>query len=166
MVLVMLNLLAFLLHTVPALCDEQYRRVQSELATRQTFFNDLQALTRHLYFDNWQVQINFMFTRLELDKDSPSSPQRRGKCRGGPPRLPHWLSARLARGGIRPLQHQSGAKVGSCHPAHTPEPCSGRFSPSSQAASTACVGISRLAFAYGVAPPEPRLEFLPVTAAL
>jgi len=154
MVLVMLNLLAFLLHTVPALCDEQYRRVQAELATR------------HLYFDNWQVQINFMFAQLELDKDSPSSPQRRGKCRGGPPRLPHWLSARLARGGIRPLQHQSGAKVGSCHPAHTPEPCSGRFSPSSQAASTACVGISRLALAYGVAPPEPRLEFLPVTAAL
>jgi hypothetical protein len=81
MVLVMLNLLAFLFHTVLDLCDEPYRRVRAELATRQTFFNDLQALTRYLYFDNWQVLINFMFTRLELDTDSPSPPRRRGKRR-------------------------------------------------------------------------------------
>lgn len=81
MVLVMLNLLAFLFHTVLDLCDEQYRRVRTELATRQTFFNDLQALTRYLYFDNWQVLINFMFTRLELDKEAPSPPRRRGKRR-------------------------------------------------------------------------------------
>jgi hypothetical protein len=75
MVLVMLNLLAFLSHTVLDLCDEQYRRVRAELATRQTFFNDLQALTRYLYFDNWQVLINFMFTSLELDL-APSTPPR------------------------------------------------------------------------------------------
>lgn len=81
MVLVMLNLLAFLFHTVLDLCDEPYRRVRAELATRQTFFNDLQALTRYLYFDNWQVLITFMFTRLELDTDSPSPPRRRGKRR-------------------------------------------------------------------------------------
>jgi hypothetical protein len=81
MVLVMLNLLAFLFHTVLDLCDEQYRRVRAELATRQTFFNDLQALTRYLYFDNWQVLISFMFTRLELDKPTPSPPRRRGKHR-------------------------------------------------------------------------------------
>jgi len=81
MVLVMLNLLAFLFHTVLDLCDEQYRRVRFELATRQTFFNDLQALTRYLYFDNWQTLITFMFTRLELDADSPSPPRRRGKYR-------------------------------------------------------------------------------------
>jgi hypothetical protein len=81
MVLVMLNLLAFLFHTVLDLCDEQYRRVRAELATRQTFFNDLQALTRYLYFDNWQMLISFMFTRLELDKEAPSPPRRRGKHR-------------------------------------------------------------------------------------
>ena len=81
MVLVMLNLLAFLFHTVLDLCDEQYRRVRGELATRQTFFNDLQALTRYLYFESWQALINFMFTRLELDKESPSPPRRRSKYR-------------------------------------------------------------------------------------
>ena len=81
MVLVMLNLLAFLFHTVLDLCDEQYRRVRCELATRQTFFNDLQALTRYLYFDDWQALINFMFTQLELDQESPSPPRRRSKYR-------------------------------------------------------------------------------------
>jgi hypothetical protein len=81
MVLAMLNLLAFLFHTVLDLCDEPYRRVRAELATRQTFFNDLQALTRYLYFENWQTLINFMFTRLELDTDSPSPPRRRSKRR-------------------------------------------------------------------------------------
>lgn len=77
MVLVMLNLLAFLLHTVLDLCDEPYRRVRAELATRQTFFNDVQALTRYLYFANWQTLITFMFTRLELDVDPASPPPRR-----------------------------------------------------------------------------------------
>ena len=81
LVLVMLNLLAFLFHTVLDLCDEPYRRVRAELATRQTFFNDLQALTRYLYFESWQALINFMFTRLELDTDSPSPPRRRSKRR-------------------------------------------------------------------------------------
>lgn len=79
--LVMLNLLAFLFHTVLDLCDEQYRRVRAELATRQTFFNDLQALTRYLYFENWQALINFMFIQLELSKESPSPPRRRSKYR-------------------------------------------------------------------------------------
>jgi hypothetical protein len=77
LVLVMLNLLAFLFHTALDLCDEQYRRVRAALATRQTFFNDVQALTRYLYFASWQVLINFMFTHLELDTDSPSPPRRR-----------------------------------------------------------------------------------------
>jgi hypothetical protein len=81
LVLVLLNLLAFLFHTVLDLCDEQYRRVRTELATRQTFFNDVQALARYLYFDSWQALINFMFTRLELDTDSPSPPRRRAKRR-------------------------------------------------------------------------------------
>jgi hypothetical protein len=77
LVLVLLNLLAFLFHTVLDLCDEEYRRVRAELGTRQTFFHDLQALTRYLYFDNWQVLINFMFTRLELDAAAPTRPRRR-----------------------------------------------------------------------------------------
>jgi hypothetical protein len=81
LVLVLLNLLAFLFHTVLDLCDAQYRRVRAELASRQTFFHDVQALTRYLYFDSWQVLIHFMFTRLALDTDSPSPPRRRSPRR-------------------------------------------------------------------------------------
>jgi hypothetical protein len=81
LVLVMLNLLAFLFHTVLELCDEQYRQVRAELAVRRTFFNDLQALTRYLYFDSWPALIDFMFTRLELDRTDNSPPHRRRKRR-------------------------------------------------------------------------------------
>jgi hypothetical protein len=81
LVLSMLNLLAFLFHTTLDLCDAAYRRVRTELAARQTFFHDVQALTRYLYFDSWQALLNFMFTRLELDTDSPSPPRKRAKRR-------------------------------------------------------------------------------------
>jgi len=81
MVLVMLNLLAFLFHTVLDLCDEQYRAVRFELATRQSFFHDLQALTHYLHFASWQALINFMFTGLELDKEAPARPRRRSRYR-------------------------------------------------------------------------------------
>jgi hypothetical protein len=81
LVLVMLNLLAFLFHTVLELCDEHYRRVRAELVVRRTFFNDLQALTRYLYFDSWPALIDFMFTRLELDVPATSPPRRRTKHR-------------------------------------------------------------------------------------
>jgi len=81
MVLIMLNLLAFLFHTPLDLCDEEYRRVRAELAARQTFFHDVQALTRYLYFDSGQALSNFMFTRLELDTDAPSPPRKRAKRR-------------------------------------------------------------------------------------
>lgn len=81
MVLVMLNLLAFLFHTVLDLCDAQYRAVRAELATRQTFFHDLQALTHYLHFESWQALISFMFTGLELDKDPPARPRRRSRYR-------------------------------------------------------------------------------------
>ena len=46
LVLVMLNLLAFLFHTTLDPRDEAYRLVRIELAARQTFFHDVQALTR------------------------------------------------------------------------------------------------------------------------
>jgi hypothetical protein len=81
MVLVMLNLLAFLFHTVLDLCDEQYRAVRAELATRQTFFHDLQALTHYLHFESWQALISFMFTGLELDLDPSARPRRRSRYR-------------------------------------------------------------------------------------
>jgi hypothetical protein len=55
--------------------------VRLELAVRRTFFTDLQARTRYLYFDSWPALINFMFTRLELDIADNSPPRRRTKRR-------------------------------------------------------------------------------------
>jgi hypothetical protein len=66
-VLLTLNLLAFLCHTILHLVDQRYRRLREHLAVRQTFFNDIQTLTRYLYFDSWDHLLDFMLKQLELD---------------------------------------------------------------------------------------------------
>jgi len=66
MVLLTLLLLAFLFHSVLDLCCPIYQAVRRELAVRRTFFNDLRALTRYLYFDSWQQLLTFMYQRLDL----------------------------------------------------------------------------------------------------
>jgi hypothetical protein len=66
MVLLTLLLLAFLLHSVLDLTSLTYQAVRRELATRRTFFNDLRALTRYLYFGSWQELLSFMYQRLDL----------------------------------------------------------------------------------------------------
>lgn len=66
-ILVMLNLLAFLFHTILDLTHRQYQLIRQELGTRQTFFQDIQALTRYLYFDTWDSLLTFMFQQLELE---------------------------------------------------------------------------------------------------
>lgn len=67
LVLAMLNIFAFLYHTVLDLCDLLYRQLRTELGPRQTFFQDLQALTRYLFFPGWQALLDFMAAGLELD---------------------------------------------------------------------------------------------------
>jgi len=37
------------------------------LPTRKTFFDDLRALTRYLYFDSWDALLSFMIHGLELE---------------------------------------------------------------------------------------------------
>jgi hypothetical protein len=66
MVLLTLLLLAFLFHTALALSCPSYQAVRRELGPRRTFFNDLRALTRYLYFANWQQLLTFMYQQLEL----------------------------------------------------------------------------------------------------
>jgi len=61
-----LLLLAFLLHTALDLSCLTYQAVRRELAVRRTFFNDLRALTRYLYFASWQELLTFMYQRLDL----------------------------------------------------------------------------------------------------
>jgi hypothetical protein len=68
--LLTLNLLAFLFHTILELLDDNYRLLRQELATRQTFFNDIRALTRYFYFNSWQHLLEFMIQQLELDPDT------------------------------------------------------------------------------------------------
>jgi hypothetical protein len=65
--LLSLNLLAFLFHTVLDLVDEQYRAIRQTLGTRRRFFQDLEALLRYFEFKNWDEVLTFMFTGLELD---------------------------------------------------------------------------------------------------
>ncbi len=65
--LLSLNLLAFLFHTVLDLVDEQYRAIRQALGRRQTFFQDLEALLRYLVFETWDDVFAFMSRGLELD---------------------------------------------------------------------------------------------------
>lgn len=62
-----LNILSLLFHTLLDLLDEKYKLLRSHLPTRQTFFNDLRALTRYLYFQSWDHLLTFMLEGLELD---------------------------------------------------------------------------------------------------
>lgn len=65
--LLSLNLLAFLFHTVLDLVDEQYCAIRQALGTRRRFFQDLEALLRYFQFENWDDVLTFMFKGLELD---------------------------------------------------------------------------------------------------
>jgi hypothetical protein len=65
--LLSLNLLAFLFHTVLDLVDERYQKIRLALVRRKTFFHDLDALTRYLVFDTWDQLFDFMFKNLKLD---------------------------------------------------------------------------------------------------
>jgi hypothetical protein len=61
------NLLAFLFHTVLEMMDSKYAQIRDDLPTRKTFFDDLRALTRYIYFDSWDALLSFMAKGLELD---------------------------------------------------------------------------------------------------
>ena len=65
-ILLSLNLLAFLLHTVLDLVNDQYRAIRHALGRRRTFFQDLEALLRYFFFDTWDDVFSFMFHGLDL----------------------------------------------------------------------------------------------------
>jgi hypothetical protein len=65
--LLSLNVLAFLFHTVLDLVDQPYRAIRAALVTRRTFFQDLETLLRYLLFDDWAAVWAFMSQGLELD---------------------------------------------------------------------------------------------------
>ena len=65
--LVSLNLLAFLFHTVADLTDQRYRAIRAALGARRTFFQDVETLLRYQLFADWSALLNFMFHALDLD---------------------------------------------------------------------------------------------------
>ena len=62
-----LNLLAFLFHTVLEWSDERYALLRQVLARRQTFFEDIRALTRYMVFESWHHLMDFMIKGLQLE---------------------------------------------------------------------------------------------------
>lgn len=62
-----LNILAFLIHTVQDITHHLYRQLRQELGRRDTFFNDMQTLTRYMLFGSWDALLEFMAKGLELE---------------------------------------------------------------------------------------------------
>lgn len=65
--LVSLNLLAFLFHTVLDMMDCKYQLIRAALPTRKTFFDDIRALTRYLCFDSFDAMLDFMLRGLKIE---------------------------------------------------------------------------------------------------
>jgi len=64
--LVTMNLLAFGLHTLLELADENYRLIRATLGARRRFFQHLEALTSYLHFESWERLMDFMMRGLEI----------------------------------------------------------------------------------------------------
>ena len=71
-VFLVLNLLAFLLHTAMHLVDDLYQFLRQALHTRVIFFNDMRALCRYHAFPDWDALWLFMIKSLDED-DVPSN---------------------------------------------------------------------------------------------
>lgn len=71
MTLLVLNLLAFLFHTLLQLTNRKYQRLRAELGTRRMFFQDIRTLSRYICFDNWDHLFDFMIEGLELEPPPP-----------------------------------------------------------------------------------------------
>jgi len=65
--LVTLNLLAFLLHTVLDMMDAKYQLIRAKLPSRKMFFQHIQALTCYLCFESFDALLDFMMRGLRLD---------------------------------------------------------------------------------------------------
>jgi hypothetical protein len=61
-VLLTLNLLAFLFHTVLQLVDRPYQQIRQQRGTRRGFFQDILTLTKYLLFESWHHLIEFMIS--------------------------------------------------------------------------------------------------------
>ena len=65
--LLTLNLLAFLFHTVLDLVDEKYRLLRKTLRTRRKFFQHIETLLCYIQFSSWDELFTFMCKGLNLN---------------------------------------------------------------------------------------------------
>lgn len=65
--LLTLNLIAFLFHTLLHLIDQRYKLIRKKLSRRKNFFDDIRALTRYMLFENWNHLMQFMMKGLEIE---------------------------------------------------------------------------------------------------
>ena len=65
-VLVTLNLLAFLCHTILAMTSESYQKIRKKLGARKKFFEHIRTLTQYILFDSWDSLLTFMMSKLKL----------------------------------------------------------------------------------------------------
>ena len=71
-ILITLNLLAFLLHTLLWLTEPAAHAIRAELGNLQTFWTDVRTLTRYFYYASWSALLAFMATQLELNTSPPN----------------------------------------------------------------------------------------------
>ena len=64
--LLTMNLLAFLFHTVLQIFDKRYAVLRKALGRRMAFFNDIRALTRYWCFESWDDLLLFMLRGLKI----------------------------------------------------------------------------------------------------
>ena len=68
-ILLSLNLIAFLFHNVLDLVNGLYQKIREILVTRKTFFNDIRALLKYVWFQSWYDL--FLFILTEGEKREP-----------------------------------------------------------------------------------------------
>ncbi len=61
-ILLSLNLLAFLFHSVLDLAHPNYQKVRKLLVSRRSFFNDIRTLLKYFWFETWQDLLDFILT--------------------------------------------------------------------------------------------------------
>jgi hypothetical protein len=69
-VLVTLNLIAFLCHTILAMTSEAYQKIRKKLGARKKFFEHIRTLTHYMLFDSWELLLSFMMKKLKLSFDT------------------------------------------------------------------------------------------------
>jgi hypothetical protein len=67
--LLSLNLLAFLFHTVLDLVDKKYRLIRTALRTRTKFFQHIETLLCYIQFSSWDELFSFMCKGLQLNTE-------------------------------------------------------------------------------------------------